>query len=116
MQGYELNFYNLDLKLDIDTAGDVIMATGPELTGPDAYKAYTQVYLGADTESLPSHGPQDLALELFTSEKPLWDLIYNVSEKKLDTLHSYLDVQLKRGWIRLSKSPARASVVFIPEE
>jgi hypothetical protein len=43
-------------------------------------------------------------------------MIYNLSKKELDTLRSYLKVQLKRGWIRPSKSPARAPVFFVPKK
>jgi hypothetical protein len=36
--------------------------------------------------------------------------------KELDTLRSYLEVQLKRAWIRLSKSPAGTPVFFVPKK
>jgi hypothetical protein len=53
--------------------------------------------LEAESESMPSHGPQDLAIELLDSKLPLWGPIYNLSEKELDTLRSYLEVQLNEG-------------------
>jgi hypothetical protein len=39
-----------------------------------------------------------------------------LSEKELDTLCSYLEVQLKQGWIRPLKSPAGAQVFFVPKK
>ncbi len=92
------------------------MATGPELTVPEPYRAYAQILSEADSESMPSHGPQDLAIELLDGKQPPWGPIYNLSKKELDTLHSYLEVQLKRGWIRLSKSPAGAPVFVVPKK
>ncbi len=40
------------------------MATGPERTVPEPYRAYAQVFSEADSESMPIHGPQDLANKL----------------------------------------------------
>jgi hypothetical protein len=65
---------------------------------------------------MPSHSLQDLAIELVDSKQPPWGPIYNLSEKKLDTLRSYLEVQLKYGWIRPSKSPTWALVFFVPRK
>jgi hypothetical protein len=66
-----------------------------------------QVFLEADSESTPSHSPQDLAIELLDGKQPPLGPIYNRFEKKLDTLCSYLEVQLKWSWIRPSESPCR---------
>jgi hypothetical protein len=112
MQGYELHLH----EIDRDLARDVLMATGPEPTVLEPYRAYAQVFSEADSESMPSHGPQDLAIELHDGKQPPWGPIYNLSEKVLDTLRSYLAVQLKRGWIRPSKSPAGAPVFFVPKK
>jgi hypothetical protein len=111
-QGYELHLH----KLDRDPAGDVLMATGPEPTVPEPYRAYAQVFSEADSESMPSHGLQDLAIELLDGKQPPWGPIYNLSKKELDTLRSYLEVQHMRSWIRLSKSPAGAPVFFVPKK
>ncbi len=113
-QGYE--FHLTDLDLDCDLAGDVLMATGPEPTVPDAYEAYARVFSEADSESMPTHGPQDLAIELLYSKQPPRGPIYNLSEKELATLRDYLETQLRRGWIRPSKSPAGALVFFVPKK
>jgi hypothetical protein len=113
-QGYE--FHLTDLDLDRNAAGDVLMATGPEPTVLDAYKAYARVFLEANSESMPSHGPQDLAIELLDGKQPLWGSIYNLSEKELATLRDYLETQLKRGRIWPSKSPEGSQVFFVPKE
>jgi hypothetical protein len=114
--GYELHHHELGLNPDRDPARDVLMATRPELTVPEPYRAYAQVFSEADSESMPSHSPQDLAIELLNGKQPPWGPIYNLSEKELNTLCSYHEVQLKRGWIRLSKSAAGALVFFVPKK
>ncbi len=45
---------------------------------------------------MPSHGPQDLAIELLDSKQLPWGPIYNLSEKELDTLRFYLEAQPKQ--------------------
>ncbi len=112
--GYE--WHLADLDLDRDMAGDVLMATRPEPTVPEAYEAYARVFSEVDSESMPNHGPQNLAIELLDGKQPPWGPIYNLSEKELATLRDYLETQLKRGWIRASKSPAGAPVVFVPKK
>jgi hypothetical protein len=92
------------------------MTTWPEPTAFEPYRAYAQVFSEVDSESLPSHGPQDLAIKLLNGKQPLWGPIYNLSEKELDTFRSYPEVQLERGLIRLSKSPAGAPVFFVPKK
>ena len=41
--------------------------------------------------------------------------IYNLSRKELDILREYLDTALEKGWIRPSKSPAGAPILFVPK-
>ncbi len=113
-QGYEC--YLTDLDLDSDAAEDSLMATGPEPTVPDAYKAYARVFSEANLESLPSHGPQDLVMELLDGKQLLWGPTYNHSEKELATLRDYLEMQLMRSWIRPSKFSAGAPVFFVPKK
>jgi hypothetical protein len=78
-QGYELHLHKLGVDPDRDTAREVIMATWPEPTVPQPYRAYVQVFLEADSESMPSHGPQDLAVELLDGKQQQWGPIYNLS-------------------------------------
>ncbi len=73
------------------------MTTRPESTVPEPYGDYTQVFSEADSEPMPSHSPQDLAIELLSSKQLPWSLIYNMSQKELDTLSFYIEVQLKHG-------------------
>jgi hypothetical protein len=42
--------------------------------------------------------------------------IYNLSTKELEVLRNYIDNALEIGWIRPSKSPARAPILFAPKK
>jgi hypothetical protein len=95
MQRYEIHLTDLDQ--DSNAVRDVLMATGPEPTVPDAYKAYARVFSEADSESMSNHGPQDLRIELRDGKQPPWGPIYNISKKELATLRDYLETQLQRG-------------------
>jgi hypothetical protein len=115
-QAYELHLTDFSPEASCALASDILMATGSEPTVLEAYRAYAGVFSEADSESMPSHGSQDLAIELLDGKQPPWGPVYNLSEKELDTLCSYLKVQLKRGWIRPSKSPTRPPVFFVPKK
>src|SRR3984957_13700926 len=41
--------------------------------------------------------------------------LYNLLQKELQILQEYLDSALKKGWIRPSKSPTKAPILFIPK-
>ncbi len=69
-QAYELHLTDFSPEIGRAAAGDVLMATGPEPTVPEAYRAYAGVFSEADSESMPSHGPQDLAIELLDGKQP----------------------------------------------
>src|SRR5437016_546140 len=45
-----------------------------------------------------------------------WGPVYALSEKQLGVLREYLDDMLKSGKIRPSKSPAGASILFVPKK
>jgi hypothetical protein len=69
MHSYKLHLYELGLDPNCDTAGDILNATRHEPTVLERYRFYTQVFLEADLESLPSHSPQNLAIKLLDGKQ-----------------------------------------------
>lgn len=65
-----------------------------------------------DAGGLPDHGPQDLAIDVKEGEVPPCKPLYNLSAAELEVLRKYIADYLKRGWIRASKSPAGAPILF----
>jgi hypothetical protein len=68
---------------------------------------------------LPSHRPEvDHAIKLKKDElgkkrNILWEPLYNITKKELLVLRKTLINHLEKGWIRVSKSPAEAPVLFV---
>jgi hypothetical protein len=69
MHGYKLHLHELGLHPDCNMAGDVLMATGPKATVMVPVRAYAKVLTEAVSESMPSHGSQDLAIELLNGNQ-----------------------------------------------
>ena len=52
------------------------------------------------------------AIKLVDDQKPLYSLIYSLSQVKLETLKTYIKNNLANGFIRPSKSPVETSIFF----
>ena len=67
-------------------------------------------------KALPKHQPWDHEIELETGKALTFGPIYALSEKELKVLRGYLDENLKKGFIRESKSPAGYPILFTPKK
>ncbi len=62
---------------------------------------------------LPEHtGINNHAIELVDDWQPPYSPIYNLGPVELETLKAYIENNLANGFIRPSKSPARAPIIF----
>ena len=57
-----------------------------------------------------------MAIELKDGESPPWGPIYALSEPELKELRKNLEENLSNGYIRPSKSPAGASILFVKKK
>jgi hypothetical protein len=80
---------------------------------PSEFKDYEDVFSKEKAEALPAHGPQDLQIELIQGMEPPFRPLYNMSEAELVVLRQYIQKYLQRGWIRASRSPAGAPILFV---
>jgi transposase InsO family protein len=67
-------------------------------------------------EALPKHQEWDHEIKLEEGKKPGFQPIYGMSEKELQELRTYIDVNIKKGFIRPSESPAGFPVMFVPKK
>ena len=67
-------------------------------------------------KALPKYQPWDHKIELEPGKTPTFGPIYTLSEKELKVLRDYLDENLKKGFIRESKSPAGYPILFAPKK
>lgn len=84
-------------------------------TVPKEWKDFNDVFTDKSLEDLPSRTAYDHAIELVGGQPPHLP-IYNLSENELSVLREYLDDSLRKGWIRHSKSPAGAPILFVPKK
>lgn len=83
---------------------------------PKEYHQYLDVFDKKSANMLPEHRSFDHHIPLEEGKNPPFGPIYNLSEKELEALCEYLDENLKKGFIRLSKSPAGAPILFVKKK
>lgn len=84
-----------------------------EVLLPPAYQDFAEVFSDADANKLPEHGLHDHAIDLIDERQPPYGPVYNLSEVGLTVLRQYIDKHLANKFIRPSKSPAGAPILFI---
>ena len=57
-------------------------------------------------------GMNEHAIKLISDKKPPYGSIYSLSLVELETLNTYIETNLKTGFIYLSKSPAGAPILY----
>ena len=80
---------------------------------PAEYLDFADVFSPDLASELPEHtGINDHAIELVESQDPPYGPIYSLESVELETLKAYIEINLANGFIRSSKSPAGASILF----
>ena len=82
----------------------------------ECYQEYYDVFSDELTSIIAQNSKYDHAIKLETGKMPPQMPIYNLSQKELQILREYLDNVLAKGWIRPSKSPSGAPILFVPKK
>ena len=85
-------------------------------TIPKQYKVFQDVFEKKNADILLQHRPYDCAIDLQEGAQPPFCPIYNLSQNELMTLKEYIDENLAKKFIRHSKSPARALILFVKKK
>ncbi|KAJ1041364.1 hypothetical protein NDA10_007969 [Ustilago hordei] len=99
----------VEMEVEVDkvvTAADI----------PKPYQHLRDVFDEVEADKLPHHTEHDLHLELIEGGKPPQGPLYLKGPKEMSELRRYLDENLKKGFIRPSKSPAQSPVLFVPKK
>ena len=80
---------------------------------PKAYHDYLDVFSELQANVLPPHRKYDLDIPLQPNSAPPWGPIYGLSAPELAVMKRYVTAYLANGFIRPSKSPAAALVMFV---
>ena len=79
---------------------------------PEEYHDFVDVFNKAKADTLASHQPYDLKINLEEGSAPPLGQMYSLSPTKLATLQDFIDENLATGFIRPSQSPHGAPVLF----
>ena len=80
---------------------------------PTEYSDFADVFSPELASELPEHtGINDHAIELVDDWQPPYGPIYSLGPVELETLKTYIETNLKNGFIRPSKSLVGASIFF----
>ena len=109
------------MKMAKENAPFIIYATPiqeetPPTTIPERYKQFQDVFEKKNADILPEHRPYDCAIDLQDGAQPPFGPIYNLSQNELTTLREYIDENLAKNFIRHSKSPAGAPILFVKKK
>ena len=83
---------------------------------PPQYRKYKKLFSEELDTGLPQHSEWDHEIELKDGKTPKFFKIYNLNETELNTLREYLEENLRKGYIRRSKSSAGYPVMFVPKK
>ena len=80
---------------------------------PTEYSDFADVFSPELASELPEHtGINDHAIELVDDRQPPYGPIYSLGPVELETLKTYIETNLKNGFIKPFKSPVRAPILF----
>jgi hypothetical protein len=80
---------------------------------PQPYQRFAKRFGEEQARELPVHSLDDLAIEIMEGKQPPFGPLYNLSGPELEALRHYLHEYQSRGWIRHSRSPAGAPILFV---
>ena len=83
---------------------------------PAEYHEFRDVFSKAHADTLPTHQPYDLRIDLEVGATPPFGPIHSLSPYKLRTLSEFIDEHLAYGFIHPSRFPCGAPVLFIKKK
>jgi len=110
--------FSLSLKDEEASGHSATMASSSSDTEgvPKCYHDFADVFSKSKAKNLAPHRDYDLKIEIEDGAKPPLGPIYPLSESELVTLWEFIDEHLAMGFIRSSKSPFGAPVLFVKKK
>jgi hypothetical protein len=92
----------------------LLQSQSPDLSNklPACLQHYLDVFSKANAEKLALNRDINLAIDLLPGKEPLYGPMYPLSLRELVALKEFLEENLAKGFIRESKSPAGAPILF----
>ena len=106
-------FLNLVPEIYLDKEAQIAFLLTKEVKIPDKYSDFTDVFSEEKALVLPERTKlNEHAIDLEDGKQPSYGPIYSLGPVELETLKIYIETHLKTGFIRPSKSPAGAPILF----
>ena len=83
---------------------------------PKRFHKWKKVFGKVESERMPTRKPWDHAIDLKEDFVPKKRQIYPLSRIEKEEVQAFVDSQLKKGYIRPSKSPQTSPVLFVPKK
>src|SRR5258708_351181 len=83
---------------------------------PVEYHEFHEVFSCTKADTLPPHPPHSLQISLDEGAKPFHGPIYSLSPPELTALREFLEEHTRNGFIRPTKSPWGAPVLFVKKK
>src|SRR6266481_1586586 len=83
---------------------------------PEDYHDFADVFSKSKAGKLAGHRPYDLKITMDEGSTPPFGPIYSLSQEELAALSKFIDENLSTGFIRPSRSPCGAPVLFIQKK
>lgn len=87
-----------------------------DVTLPEKYTDFSNVFDKAEADKLLPYSQLDLAIETVEGKVPPFAPVYDHSKLELDVTREYITDMLAKGFIALSKSLSGASVFYIKKK
>lgn len=102
------------LNIYLSQQAQIALLKVKEITILSKYADYINIFLPDSVAELPEHTDMhNNPINLINNKQPPHGLIYSLGPIKLETLKTYIKINLANSFIRLSKLPASASILFI---
>ena len=83
---------------------------------PKCFHKWKRVFGKVESERMPTRKPWDHAIDLREDFVPRKGRIYPLSRTEKEEVQAFVESQLKKGYIRPSKSPQTSPVLFVPKK
>ena len=103
-------------KEELNEEKDVIVLRMTEKMVPRWFHKYLKVFEKKESERMPTRKAWDHAIDLREDFVPKEGKIYPLSRVEREEVQKFVKDQLKKGYIRLLKSPQTLPVFFVPKK
>ena len=86
------------------------------ITLPIKHSAYTCIFLEKESRTLAPFNKHVHTIDLDRDIVPPYSPIYPLAKPELEVLREYLNDAIEKGWIRPSRSPTGAPILFVPKK